>query len=353
MHRTAREQLRPQERHSAPPTASSAAFDGVMRPIPTELLGRPFTRDEAIASGVSSRMLEGRRFVRLHPRVWCERGHPLSPEDRIQAAALALPAAARLTGISRIQRLGLDFGPRSPVRFVVQGDLHLALPGVFLHRTRRLPPSSDDLCVTPAAAYVSYVARARTIDAIKVGDWLLHHGHMTLDELEELALSALWRDGAQEAVWLLEHLNHRARSLKESETRCVLDFAGLPPAEANVSVDVREDVVVLADLLYRAWGVVVEYEGAHHQDDRAQYLQDLGRYALLRSADIPYVQVTREKLDHRKTLVGEVFRALVDAGYDGPPPSFGSQWELLFARVSTALGPRRHPTDVEAPVARR
>ncbi|MGZ5405291.1 MAG: hypothetical protein ACXWDL_11635, partial [Nocardioides sp.] len=84
-----------------------------------------------------------------------------------------------MTGLTRIQELGLDLGPRWPLRFVVEGDLHLAVEGVFLHRTKRLPPDAHGMA-TPAAAYLAYCRRARVIDAIKVGDWLLHRCHMRL-----------------------------------------------------------------------------------------------------------------------------------------------------------------------------
>jgi len=293
-----------------------------------------------MAHGVTRRMLDGRRFVRLFPEVWAQRDHEMNEADWVDAATMALPDRAHLTGISRLQRLGLDFGPRRPIRFVIEGDHHLAVKDVFLHRTKQLPPI-DDVGVTPAAAFLAYVARARVIDAIKVGDWLLHHGHITVEEVSALALSALWRDGAHEALWILDHLDGRSRSLKESETRAVLGFSGLPAPEVNGTVPVGEDVIVIGDLVYRRWSVVVEYEGVQHQADRDQYRSDIERYSLLRAAGLVYVQATHEKLKAAKTLVGETFRALVSQGYDGAPPAFGEKWRLLFAPVSTAVRPLR------------
>jgi len=285
-------------------------------------------------------MLQGSRFTRLHHRVWRHGEQGMTEEDWITAARLALPADAHLTGITRLQQLGLDLGPRRPLRFVIGRDHHLALNGVFLHRTKRLPPT-DDVGVVVPAAYLAFCARARTIDAIKVGDWLLHHGHMDAGDLRALALSALWRDGAHEAVWILDHLDARSRSLKESETRSIPSFANLPAPEVNVAVDVHENVEVIGDLVYREHGLVVEYEGAHHQEDRGQYVADLDRYALMRHARVPYLQVTREKLDRPRTLVGDVYRALLSCGYTGPPPTFGESWRQLFLAVSVAVGPRR------------
>ena len=144
--------------------------------LPPELLSSPFRLARSRELGVSRRVL-ARHFVRLHHEVWVHRDRKLSDADRLLAARLALPDRAHLTGITLIQQLGLDFGPRVPSRFVIQGDHHLDLDGVFLHRTKRLPPLGD-LGVTPAAAFIAYCARARVIDAIKVGDWLLHGGHI-------------------------------------------------------------------------------------------------------------------------------------------------------------------------------
>ena len=94
------------------------------------------------------------------------------------------------------------------MRFVILGDHHLAIGGIFLHRTKKLPPL-DDVGVTAEAAFLFYCAQARVIDAIKVGDWLLHHGHLDRGVLAELAVAELWRPGAHEACWILPHLHGR------------------------------------------------------------------------------------------------------------------------------------------------
>ena len=98
---------------------------------------------------------------------------------------------------------------------------------------------------------------------------------------------------------------------------------------------------MIVDLRYERWGLVVEYEGSQHQEDRSQYVVDIGRYAWMRRHHVPYVQVTKEKLRHPRTLAGEVYSALVALGYDGPPPEFGDRWLLLFGSISNALGPRQ------------
>ena len=311
-----------------------------MRTIPEELLATPFTRDRALELGVSKRMLAGSRFVRVHPRVWRHRDHQMSWNDEILAARLALPSHARLTHITRIQLLDLDFGPRRPLHFVVEGTLHLALEGIVLHRTKELAPC-DDTAVTPAAAFIAYCSTGRLIDTLVIGDWLLHSKHMTIPELVTLALAAPWRDGADEALYVLDRLDGRSRSIKESETRAVLGASGLPAPDLNRPVALGGDATALGDLVYVEQGLVVEFQGGHHQEDRSQYVVDIERFALFRDHGVPYVEVTRESLSRPKTLVGTVYRKLLSLGYDGPVPEFGDSWRTLFRPVRDLLPPRR------------
>jgi len=211
---------------------------------------------------------------------------------------------------------------------------------IFLHRTKKLAPH-DHLCVTPAAAFVFYCSHARVIDAIKVGDWLLYWGHTTIEEVRALALSALWRDGAHEAIWILEYLDAGSRSLKESETRAVVDFAGLPRPQVNVELALGAgEPLVIGDLVFDAWGLVVEYEGQHHQVERLQYSSDIDRYEVFRRNNVPYLQVTHERLTQSRKLVLAIHRALMDLGYDGSAPAFGERWRSLFRPIRENVGSR-------------
>ena len=96
---------------------------------------------------------------------------------------------------------------------------------------------------------------------------------------------------------MLGWLDGDSWSLRESEVRSLLVFAGLPAPESNVGAVAADDQTRIGDLVFRRWGVVVEYEGEHHQLDRAQYVKDIDRYASLRRDAVPYVQVTKEKLE--------------------------------------------------------
>ncbi|MGA8256190.1 MAG: hypothetical protein WB767_06395 [Nocardioides sp.] len=313
-----------------------------MRAIPDALKVQPFTPAQALKLGVPKYVLKGSRFTRVHPGVWRWHELELSHGHQIRAAQLALPADARMTGITRIQATGLDFGPRLPVRFVVPRDHHIALDGIFLHRTKRLPPT-DVVGVSPYGAFVAYCALARVIDAIKVGDWLLTQCHMTLEELGAFVIDQPWRSGAHEAAWLLPHLSLGSRSLKESETSALLRFSGLPAPDLNAPVELLSGLVIHGDLVYRQFGLIIEYEGVHHQTDRTQYLLDLDRYSQFRRSGLEYCQVTTEMLRRPQRLVRHIHSLLVAGGYQGRPPVFCELWPLLWHSVSRAAGPKPQP----------
>ncbi len=315
--------------------------DGVMAPrplIPDALRHGPFTTSDALRHGVSKDMLSRKSWRRLFPRVWVHVDHEMSPADWVLAAVLTLPPDARLTGITRIQRLGLDHGPELPLHFVVARDHHIATDGIMLHRTDRMP-GADDHAVTPTAAYVAYCSEATVLDAIIVGDWLLHENHMSLEGLVELACRDDWRAGSAQALWIRPYLDGRAASPAESELRASIVFSGLPRPGVNVEITIRGRRVVV-DLAWLIWKVIVEYEGRHHQADRRQYLIDIDRYALVRTTDLAYLQVTTEQMRNIIGVLTRLHAALVAGGYDGPAPDFGRRFRALYRRIPATSSPR-------------
>lgn len=307
--------------------------------LPSVLLKGPFTTAQAKSAGISASMLRGRSWRRLFPRVWVRVDHVMTPADWVLAGHLTLPPDARLTGITRLQRLGVDHGPDFPLHFVVARDHHIATEGIMLHRTERMPPSGD-AAVTPTAAYIAYCAEALVIDAIVVGDCLLREGHMSREGLVELARHDDWRAGSAQAVSIARYLDARSWSPGESMLRAGVIFAGLPRPDLNVEITIRGRVVI-ADLAWLMWKVIAEYEGGHHQTDRRQYLRDIDRYGLVRTTDLRYVQVTKEQMRNLVAVVMKLYDALAEGGYDGPAPEFGRRFRSLYGRIPAEPSERR------------
>lgn len=311
-----------------------------MHAVPADLADRPFSRAEGLASGLTARVLEGVAYVRVHPRVYRHRAHEMGFDDRVRAAALALPERARTTGITRLRQLGLPWDADGPLRFVIDRDHHVRLEGVFLHRTV-LMPATDDVGVVPTAAFVAFCATARFIDAVKVGDWLIHRSHVDVSVLEELCDAQPWRRGVPEARYVAPWLDGRCRSMPESTLFTLVRAAGLPCPEPNRVVELSDTVRVTPDLWFADYLLAVEVEGRQHQEERGQYLSDIDRYAAYRRASTAYLQVTTERLRSPRSTVGLVHRELVTLGYDGPPPRFDGLWDECFASLRSLVARQR------------
>lgn len=305
----------------------------IPKPVPDHLRDRTFGLDEARAAGISQRMLEHRRFREVYPRVYCLEGLKISPLEQIAAARRNLPGDARSTHVTRLRELGFEHGDLEPLHFVVPRDLHLEVRGITLHRTVRMPPN-DGAGVCAEAVFVSLATTERMIDLIVIGDWLLHEGHMSVESLLQFVRAASWRPGASEALAVAPHLDARSRSPKESQTRAVLVFGGLPTPEVNAEVHDQAGMLVgIGDLVYRRWKFLIEYEGRQHALDVAQFARDIDRYGGFRTLGWEYYQVTNERLARPRVLVLRVYEVLVRRGYDGPAPVFGRRWNALFRPV--------------------
>lgn len=195
--------------------------------------------------------------------------------------------------------------------------------------------------MTNEAAFVAFCAEARLIDAIKMGCVLLNKKRLDLHLLDQILTEEKWRRGVVETAYVLPLLDDRCRSMTEAELLALFVFAGLPMPDVNVAIEVAPGIELTPDFRFVPYTQVVEYEGGQHQDDRGQYVADIDRYALYRRYDVPYEQVTRERMRSPKATVRLVHRALVERGYDGPPPDFGDLWDSLFRRVADVVRQKR------------
>jgi hypothetical protein len=307
--------------------------------VPDDFRNRPFSRAEGLANGISRGVLQGRHFRRVHDAVWCHVDHELTFADRIVAAQLALPDTARTTGVTRLQQLGLDVGSREVLHFVVEGDHHLALDGVFLHRTVKMPPC-DDVGVTVEAAFIAFCADTSLIGAAKVGCFLLHKVWLDGGLLEQAVAEERWRRGAPESAYVLPFLDARPRSIPEAELLAYVTACGIVAPEVNLKVEIAPGIRVTPDQWFGELRAAVEYEGTHHQDDRDQYNADIDRYAAYRKNDVAYELVTKERLRTPKATMRKIHSMLVDRGYDGPAPEFGDAWDALFRPLRDLVRPR-------------
>lgn len=309
---------------------------GSMHQIPFEFRHQPFSVAQWKSAGQSVEVLRGRRFRRLLPRVWVASEYEMSRRDWTKAAMLALPESAVVSHHTRLELLG--YGSRDPViHFTVQGDLHIDLPRppgrrVMLHRTKVALPR-DAVGVTPASAFVQCCANDTLEDLVAMGDWLLRKRHMAKEEVAALAHREPWRPGARQALVVLPFLVENSRSPQESRARARILACGLPAPELNVDLEVHGEWLGIVDFLFRDWLLVLEYEGRQHAFNVEQFNKDIKRYERYRSANVAYIQITKEMLDAPRALMQLIHQALTSRGYEGPAPHFGSRWAALSMPV--------------------
>ena len=122
-----------------------------------------------------------------------------------------------------------------------------------------------------------------------------------------------------------------AESPMETFVRLLLVFARLPcPSPNQWIVNGNGYQVARVDLLYDTYGVVVEYDGWHHERDGRQRQRDRERREVLESLGYRLIVVTNEDLRTPQSIPWRVYDALRERGYCGPRPTTSVVWSRWF-----------------------
>lgn len=303
------------------------------RPIPRKLTARPFTYADAVAAGLSLRVLQGSRFRRLHREVYICADIELTLAVRIRAALLVLPADTVVTSVTALRLLGLDVGGDRRLHFSTTHPHQVRLSGVVVHRRKR--PAlrtliSEIPSTTPAQTFVESARHLSLVDRVIAGDWLVHRRKVTLAGLQRF-VDTVHDHGVRRARRAMVLVRERVESPRETVLRLMIVFARLPEPEPNVPLGDEWGFVGRPDLVYRPYRVIVEYDGAYHFKDREQRHRDIKRREALEALGWRVIVITAESMRQPRDVVWRIYRALRDRGYDGPPPVFNDMWARWFA----------------------
>jgi Protein of unknown function (DUF559) len=302
-------------------------------PVPSRLGPRPFTYAEALAAGVSRQTLRGRRFRRLHEAVYVCADVELTLEVRIQAALLVLPPDTVVTGVTALRWYGLDVGRDPRLHFSTTHRHQLRLAGVVVHRRKRAALRTEDKgasITTPAQTLVEASRGLSLVDRVVAGDWLVHQQKVTLIGLQRF-VDTVHDHGVKRARRAMVFVRERVESPRESVLRLMIVFARLPEPEPNVPLGSRDEFVGRPDLVFRRYRVIVEYDGFHHFQSRAQRQRDIERREKLEALGWRVIVITADGMRQPCEVVWRIYRALRDRGYGGPPPAFDDMWRYWFA----------------------
>jgi hypothetical protein len=304
-------------------------------PVPDELRRRPFQLSDAVAAGVTPRMLQGRRFRRIHHRVWICADVELTTEMRYDAARLALPPGA--IGSHQLAAEILDLSvPRAskPQFWLPESVKGSTYPGIRPHWCLEQPDSvivHGRPVTTAAKTFIDLATQLRALDLVVFGDSAVRRGWTTQEELMALSRER-GRRHIRRARWAAALVRTRVDCRPETLLRLLLVLAGLPEPETGLAVsDAHGGWIATPDLSYPHVKIAIEYDGSHHFTDRSQRILDVARNANLIGDGWKVIVV----LDHHlfqqpERTIMRVLEALHERGHPGAPRWPTDGWRPHF-----------------------
>ncbi|WP_024795957.1 DUF559 domain-containing protein [Tomitella biformata] len=280
--------------------------------------GGPFL---ASISGLTTHQLRNHR--KLHRNVYVDPRAAPTPLSRARAALLWAGDNGVLAGLSAAAVHGSKWVDADhPAELIRRAGSRRSAPGIRVHTDSPLPDEVESVHGLP----VTTVPRT----AFDLGRWLpFDEAVAMLDALcnatriepKTVAALADRHPGARRIRQLrrvLKLVDGGAESPPETRIRLLLVRAGLPPPSTQVQItDEVNRIVARADLGWRRWRVLVEYDGAQHWADERARTRDIRRYALLARLGWRVVRVNSELLRRCSgEVVAEVRALLREAGAD-------------------------------------
>ena len=245
--------------------------------------------------------------------------------------ALADDLLSQCRGIDLVDREDAAFwGPTAsellalPIPYrLEQGPIHVLVPegmprprrrGV---RTRQADITADEvvavagLRVTSAArTYCDLAAFLGPVDLIAVGDAVLRDHAVSADTLLATVQRRLRYPGKVLAREMVPFLDPRSASPQESRLRGHVVLTGFPVPEVNaVITDEHGGFLAVGDLVYRDRRIVIEYDGAvHDEEDRRR--RDATRRTLLRQHGWHVVEIVDVDLRFPERALAKIRHAL-------------------------------------------
>lgn len=290
---------------------------------------RPFSLTEAQHLGYTRRMLQGRRVQIVMPTVYAAAALELTPRHLIDAALLAAPQHCAASHHSALRLYGIDVGADLLPHLSTTSPEPVRIRGVSTHRLSAMSTRdfggrrvvSPELAVSTSATVLSLTDLVVAIDGVYFRrlvtpdrlDHFLHHHH---------------GHGVRKARRALAMASPASESARETRVRLMVELAGLPPLEVNVSYGDDDGFVARIDLSWRRWKIAIEYDGRQHGLSLAQRERDIQRRERMERLGWVFIVVTAAQLSRPRDIVLRV-RAALEAR-QGPVPTFDEEWCALF-----------------------
>jgi very-short-patch-repair endonuclease len=131
--------------------------------------------------------------------------------------------------------------------------------------------------------------------------WLVTRESLTADALASAVCSRRGRRGMIQARQCLELVEAGAASYLELETHNFLREARITGWKANVPIRRDGRVVLVADILFDAVGLIVEVDGYAFHGDSAAFERDRARDAVAAGMGFQTLRITHHDLSHGRS----------------------------------------------------
>ena len=303
---------------------------------------QPFTRAEALVAGLTDVDLRSRRFQRLFHGLYIRSGSKIGVHQMAAAALHVSPPGSFASHETAAALWGALVGNLNEVHVTVpKGSSRSERRGIVAHRatTDQSPRPHRGLLVSDPTRVFLDVAAARKdlVDLVALGDSLVRHRRTTPDALVAAAEGYTGK-GSRLARRAAAYVCSGVDSPTESRLRMLIVLGGLPEPQVNLILrDQSGQWSRRLDLSYPEIKLIIEYDGRHHADVRANWLSDIHRREALERDGWRFVIVTSEALyETPLETLHRVRLALAERGRGARSHRIPAEWHRLFTNRPVA-----------------
>jgi hypothetical protein len=298
--------------------------------LPGDLNGQPFLARTARELGVPWSRLRGPDLAAPFRGVRTPAGYAAEVLDRCRAYDQRMPRTHVFSHVTAALLHGMPL----PFWLCADPDLHVTVPadsrspqveGVVGHELR---PELWDVefisalpVTSPLQTWIDLGTLLGVDDLVAVADYVCRgkHPRYTPADLRAAAAAVHGRRGCRALRAAAALARTRVESPKETQTRLLLIYAGLPEPVIAVEVPIAAHGLVLhPDLGWPQFRACLEYEGDEHRTDKKRFRRDITRREMLEDVGWRVIRVTDDDLTNGgRLLINRVRATLVARGWRG------------------------------------
>lgn len=278
----------------------------------------PFLGRAAVRAGELTKHQLLTRYRAIFRNVYVPNDVAMTADLKARAAWLFAGPDAVLAGVSAAALHGTKWLDVDAPAVIVRQEKH-GPPGLTIHSYQL---DSDDICIrrgmrvtTPARTAFDIGRLLPEARSVPILDALLNATKLDTIDVEKLALNRTGMRGIRQLTKALKLTDGGAESPQETRLRLALIAGGLPAPEAQIEFfDECGAAYIRADMGWRQWKVIVEYDGVQHWADARQRAWDIERIAILESLGWTVIRVSAVLLRRPDAVVARVRDRLRAAG---------------------------------------